>query len=249
MAINSENHVHSFPLSAAGTSVPRLMIAPARFEPHATMADMRSQVRQQARKHTRQWLNQVWHTAGLPFSCQREDKVAQKTKCFEFNIIYTQQGQPFGFHPDIGPCGVSVSHSGIWYAIATAPQRTLGIDLQCYRHFGASARQWAFTAEECTQSMTFLCAAWAVREAFLKSHGTGLPHVLRTIDIDWQQQRVSDPTANLSERLFWLIHGLYWVCAICYGPESDAPEYERPELDITTLSTSVPFTVSSGRSI
>ncbi|KUI99484.1 4'-phosphopantetheinyl transferase family protein [Vibrio sp. MEBiC08052] len=243
MAINSEDPARIASQSAAGTDVPRLLIAQACFDQHTTVADMRAQVRQQARWQTNHWLNQVWHTAALPFSHREESSVAQKTKGFEFNIIYTQQGQPFGFHPDLGVRGVSVSHSGIWYAIATASQQALGVDLQCYRHFGTSARQWAFTIEECTQPMTLLCATWAVREAFLKSHGVGLPHLLRTIDIDWQQQRVSDPSANLSERMFWMIYGLYWVCAICYYPES-----ERPELDVMTLSTSVPLTVSSGRS-
>ncbi|QMV14435.1 4'-phosphopantetheinyl transferase family protein [Vibrio spartinae] len=241
MVTNSKDYTRMTSQYSAGTDVPRLMIAQACFDEHTTVADRLSQVRQQARWQTKRWLNQVWQTTDASLSHLAESSVAQKTKCFEFNIIYTQQGQPFGFHPDFGVRGVSVSHSGIWYAIATASQPSLGVDLQCYRPFGTSARQWAFTTEECTQSMTLLCATWAVREAFLKSHGVGLPHLLRTIDIDWQQQRVSDPAANLSERMFWLVYGLYWVCAICYCPESEPPVLE-------TLSTAVPLTVSSARS-
>ncbi len=242
MVINSENHTRITNQYSAGTDVPRLMIAQACFDAQTTVTDRRSQVRQQARWQTKRWLNQVWQTTDEPLDRLTENTVSQKTKCFEFNVIYTQQGQPFGFHPDLGVRGVSISHSGIWYAIATASQPSLGIDLQCYRHFGPSARQWAFTAEECTQSITFLCATWAIREAFLKSHGVGLPHLLRNIDIDWQQQRVSDPAANLSERMFRMVYGLYWVCAICYCSEN-----ERPEWDVATLST-VPLTVSSARS-
>ncbi|WNJ95178.1 4'-phosphopantetheinyl transferase superfamily protein [Vibrio ruber] len=255
MAINSEDnrHITSRWLSA-GTDEPRLMIAQACLDGCTTMADMRSQVRQQARRQTKQWLNHVWCPSSSDLTAQTRPVVAQKTKCFEFNIIYTQQGQPLAVHPDLGVRGVSVSHSGIWYAIATAARQTLGVDLQCYRHFGSSARQWAFTAEERTQSIPLLCAIWAVREAFLKSHGVGLPHLLQTIDIDWQQQRVSNLSANLDERMFGLFYGLYWVCAICYCPTKDCPEKNYPEenypprLDVTTLSTSVPVTMLSGRS-
>ncbi|MDW6004026.1 4'-phosphopantetheinyl transferase family protein [Vibrio mangrovi] len=215
---------------SAGTDVPRFVITRADLSPRVSMTENRAQVREQAHRQTQKWLTRVWNSVSRSTN-------APKTKCTEFRIQYTQQGQPYGIHPTLGQCALSLSHSDVWYAIATAPQQTLGIDLQCYRHFGPSALQLAFTAEEHGQSMALLCAVWAVREAFLKSHGKGLPYSLRTIQVDWQRRLVSDTTTGLSERMFWIFYGLYWVCAICYHPGSRAPVLMPDNLRTSVLCT------------
>ncbi|OKB68180.1 4'-phosphopantetheinyl transferase [Serratia marcescens] len=135
-----------------------------------------------------------------------------------FTLRHEASGQPFGEHPLLGRRHVSLSHSHLWYASATG-DIPLGIDLQHYRPFSGAARRLAFSAAERGLGRIQACAVWAIREAFLKSHGRGLPYDLRTIGIDWQTGLASSADGSLARRRFWLWRSLDWACALCFPAE------------------------------
>ena len=164
----------------------------------------RQRVRNRAREQAVALLNRVW--------------CGDKTSVYAggFTLRSRPGGQPVGEHPQQGQRAVSLSHSQSWYA-GTTGDGAIGIDLQHYRSFGASARRQAFTAGERRLGLVQSCAAWAIREAFLKSHGRGLPHRLNDIRIDWRNQRVLSVDGGLARRHFWLWYSLEWVCALCYS--------------------------------
>ncbi|CAI1774900.1 4'-phosphopantetheinyl transferase superfamily protein [Serratia plymuthica] len=174
-------------------------------------------VKQNARELTLALLDQVWCTAGGT----------------GFILRHHTSGQPIGEHPLLGWRQVSVSHSHSWYAGATS-NVAVGIDLQQYRTFSATARRLAFTVDEHALGYVQTSAAWAIREAFLKSHGQGLPYPLRDIHIDWQQSQVSTLSARLERRQFWLWYSLEWVCALCFPTGTIA----MPDTDIDVISCS-----------
>ncbi|MCP1106020.1 4'-phosphopantetheinyl transferase superfamily protein [Serratia nevei] len=137
-----------------------------------------------------------------------------------FTLRHDASGQPFGEHPQLGRRHVSLSHSHIWYASATG-DIPLGIDLQQYRPFSGTARRWAFSEAEQRLGGIQACAVWAIREAFLKSHGRGLPYELRTIGIDWQAGLASSADGSLASRRFWLWRSLDWACALCFPAQEN----------------------------
>ena len=177
-------------------------------------------VKQQARELTLALLDQVWCAAGGT----------------GFILRHRASGQPIGEHPLLGWRQVSVSHSHCWYAGATSDV-AVGIDLQQYRTFSATARRLAFTADEHTLGYVQASAAWAIREAFLKSHGQGLPYPLRDIRIDWQQTQVFTQSARLERRQFWLWYSLEWVCALCFPTGTIAMPYT--DIDVVSCSREV----------
>ncbi|BEO17059.1 MULTISPECIES: 4'-phosphopantetheinyl transferase superfamily protein [Serratia] len=135
-----------------------------------------------------------------------------------FTLRHEASGQPFGEHLLLGRRHVSLSHSLAWYASATG-DIPLGIDLQHYRPFSGAALRWAFSEAEQRLGRIQACAVWAIREAFLKSHGRGLPYELRTIGIDWRTGLVSSADGSLPSRRFWLWRSLDWTCALCFPAE------------------------------
>lgn len=159
-------------------------------------------VKQRARELAVALLNRVWQTG---------DGASQMAG---FTLTHRPSGQPVGEHPLLGEYAVSISHSHSWYAGATS-DTAVGIDLQQYRTFGTTAWRYAFAAGEQHWGRVQACAAWAIREAFLKSHGCGLPYRLRDIRIDWNNALVSHP-GQLECRQFWLWYSLDWVCALCF---------------------------------
>lgn len=150
-----------------------------------------------------------------------------------FTLHHGANGRPIGEHPLLGNRHVSLSHSHIWFVSATG-DIPLGVDLQQYRLFSDAARRWAFSAAEQRLGRIQACTAWAIREAFLKSHGRGLPYELRTIDIDWQAGLASSADGRLACRRFWLWHSLDWVCALCFPAEGERPA----RADITVYPSS-----------
>ncbi|MBH1931596.1 4'-phosphopantetheinyl transferase superfamily protein [Serratia rubidaea] len=180
----------------------------------------RQRVRGNARALAVALLNRVWSV---------DDASAEAGS---FTLRARPGGQPVGAHPQRGARCVSLSHSQSWYAGATG-DGAVGIDLQHYRPFGAAARRQAFSVGERGLGPVQSCAAWAIREAFLKSHGRGLPYRLSDIHIDWRNQQVVSAAGGLTRRRFWLWYSLEWVCALCYsGNVSLTPWVEILPLEV-----------------
>ncbi|MCC4105832.1 4'-phosphopantetheinyl transferase superfamily protein [Serratia ureilytica] len=155
-----------------------------------------------------------------------------------FTLCHEASGQPFGEHPLLGRRHISLSHSHIWYASATG-DIPLGIDLQHYRPFAEAAQRWAFNAAEQRLGRIQACALWAIREAFLKSHGRSLPYELRTINIDWQTGLASSADDSLPCRGFWLWRSLDWACALCFPAGEGMPS--KVNVTVHSLPTPIAF--------
>ncbi|MDK1311621.1 4'-phosphopantetheinyl transferase family protein [Pseudoalteromonas ardens] len=172
--------------------------------------------------------------------CRALANVALQRACANpsVRLNHTRYGQPFGDQGQEKPAQpVSTSHSQNWYAVATAPA-PLGIDIQVYRRFSVSNQQRLFDHNAVSADTITQTAQWSLCEAYLKSHGRGLPFDLRTIRIQQHASlgatscgRITSKNNTLTPASYWLWQTLYFCCAVCIAGHQEIV----PTLSIHTM--------------
>ncbi|MCG7560561.1 4'-phosphopantetheinyl transferase superfamily protein [Pseudoalteromonas sp. McH1-42] len=143
-------------------------------------------------------------------------------------LNHTKYGQPYGDQGQGKPAQpVSTSHSHNWYAVATAPA-PLGIDIQVYRRFSVTNQQRLFHHNAVLADIITQTTRWSLCEAYLKSHGRGLPFDLRTIHIQQYASqgatsygRITSKNDTLAPASYWLWQTLYFCCAVCIASDQE----------------------------
>lgn len=109
-----------------------------------------------------------------------------QTSFSDIEVIYTKDGQPILRNPN--NYHVSVSHSGSFIMVAITLDKKIGVDVQKNIKLTDNKMDIFLDPIEKRKFKTNPIAVWTIKEAYLKSIGTGLKRSLKSIVVDYNDK-------------------------------------------------------------